>query len=156
MNENLVKVLQHIGEGCELDFTENAKAYYHDWYMNLEPSIHAKRLDTYSLRLMMLLAINNLKSVIDQETAEHATALCDWQLEVRKLHDPIDAESNIAKMEEKIRRCLKKSPLKDWELKRKTGANRAGLWVYDTAMRNLRKADEISWTKTKRQWIYVQ
>jgi hypothetical protein len=156
MTDNLIQVLKHVGEGIELDLTEDAKAFYHDWYMGLEQSIHAKRLDTYSMRLMMLIAINNLKSTIDLETVEHATALCDWQLEVRKLHDPIDAESNIAKMEEKIRRCLKKNPLKDWELKRKTGANRVGLWVYDTAKRNLQKAGEIDWNMTQKQWIYIQ
>lgn len=156
MRDNLIEVLRHVRGGLGLDFTENAKKFYHEWYMNLEQSIHAKRLDTYSLRLMMLLAINSLKSIIDRKTVEHATALCDWQLEVRKLHDPIDAESNIAKMEEKIRRALKKGPLKDWELKRKTGANRDGLWVYDTAKRNLQKAKEIDWDKSKKQWIFIQ
>ena len=156
MKGNLLKVLRHVGDGLELDITEDAKAFYHDWYMSLEQSIHAKRLDTYSLRLMMLLAVNSLKSIIDKETVEHATALCDWQLEVRKLHDPIDAESNIAKMEEKIRRCLRKTPLKDWELKRNTAANRDGLWVYDTAKKNLQKAGEIDWEKTNKQWIYIR
>ena len=39
-----------------------------------------------------MLAVNNLKGEVDEETIRKAIALCDWQLEVRKLCDPIDAE----------------------------------------------------------------
>jgi hypothetical protein len=39
--------------------------------------------------------------------------LCDWQLAVRKLHDLIDADNKIAKMEEKIRRVLSNGPKKE-------------------------------------------
>ena len=108
------------------------------------------------MRLMMLLAANNLKNSIDLEVAEQATALCDWELEVRKLHDPIDADSGIAKMEEKIRRQLKRGPLKDRELKQKTGAYRSGLWFYDTALKNLRRASEVARNKRDRTWFYLE
>jgi hypothetical protein len=62
-----------------------------------------------SLRLMMLLAVNNLKNEIDTETVNHAIDLCNWQLEVRKMYDPIDADNAIAKVEVAIRRYLGKS-----------------------------------------------
>jgi len=156
MESNLVKILKHVGNGLELDIDPDARVFYHNWYMNLERSIHARRLDTYSLRLMMLLAVNNLKTSIDLEVAQQATALCDWELEVRKLHDPIDADTSIAKMEEKIRRQLKRGPLKDRELKQKTGAYRAGLWFYDTALNNLRRAAEVAWNKRNRTWMYLE
>jgi hypothetical protein len=156
MEENLLQVLRHVGDGMELDIAPDARDTYHDWYMNLEPSVHAKRLDTYSLRLMMLLAINNLKSEIDLETVVQAIALCDWQLDIRKTHDPIDADNKSAKMEEAIRRTLRRGPCKDYELKQKTNANRHGLWIYDMAVKNLRKANEIGWDKNNKKWVSIQ
>lgn len=152
MRTQLVKILQHVGAGLELDLTPEAKKFYHKWYMNLEPSVHSKRLDTYSLRFMMLLAVNNLKSEIDLETARHATDLCNWQLAIRKINDPIDADSNISKMEERIRRVLKqRGPLKDGYLKQYVNARKYGLWVYGSALRNLQNADEVSRNRTTKE-----
>ena len=82
-------------------------------------SVHSRRLDTYALRLMPLLAVNDMKTAIDVETVRKAIFLCDWQLEVRKLHDPIDADNALAKMEEKIRRTVRGNDgLKDWQIKK--------------------------------------
>jgi hypothetical protein len=158
IKENLVQVLRHVGEdGVELDFTPEAKELYQSWYMGMEDSIHAKRLDTYSLRFMELLAVNNLKTVIDVETVRQATALCDWQFDVRKIFDPIDADSKAAVMEEKIRRHLRQGSLSDRDLKRNTNAHKAGLWFYDMALKNLRRANEVGWSKKTKQWfIYEQ
>ena len=66
---------------------------------------------------MALLAVNNLKGEVDEETIRKAIALCDWQLEVRKLYDPIDAEGKVARMEEGIRRVLHKGARKENNLK---------------------------------------
>ena len=120
--------------------------------MNMSESVNAKRLDTYSLRLMMILAANNLKHEIDLETARQATALCDWQLQVRKRYDPIEAESTIAHMEEKIRRHLATGPLRDRELKQKTSYNKKGLWVWESATKNLQRANEIVFNKQRGVW----
>ena len=156
MKKNLDRVLQHAGNFSELNITEQAKEIYHQWYLNLEPSVHARRLDGYALRFMILLAINNLKNEIDTETVNDAIALCDWQLQIRKLHDPIDADSEIAKMEERIRRALNQGALKDRDLKRKTGAYRSGLWVYNSALKNLQKGQEIGWDKKNKQWFLAE
>jgi hypothetical protein len=157
LKKNLGEVLRHVGGHSELDMTPSAKRLYHSWYMDGERSIHAKRLDTYALRLMSLLAVNDLKNEVDEETIKKVIALCDWQLQVRKLHDPIDADNKVARMEEKIRRQLKsRGPLKDWELKQKVNANRAGLWVFDTAKKNLERANEIAWIKESKKWRLVR
>lgn len=154
MKNNLKKVLNHIGEdSLELDFTPDAKGLYHNWYMNMEDSVHSKRLDTYSLRFMELLAVNNFKDVIDSEIVQHAIALCDWQFEVRKIYDPIDADSKAAVMEEKIRRYLKQGPLSDRDLKRNSNAHKAGLWFYEMAIKNLGKANEVGWDKKSKRWF---
>ena len=72
-----------------------------------------------------------------------------------KLYDPIDADNSIAKMEEKIRRQLKRRALKDAQLKQRVNANRAGLWAYKSAMDNLKRAGEIGWNNKKKRWFYL-
>jgi len=151
----LEEILKHVGGFMELEITESAKAIFHEWYMNTERSVHAKRLDTYAMRLMSLLAVNKLKNEVDEETVRNVIKLCDWQLEVRKLHDPIDADSVIAKMEEKLRRQLKSKAMKEYQLKQSVNANRAGLWVFNTALNNLKKAGEIGWSKKKKRWKHI-
>jgi hypothetical protein len=47
-------------------------------------------------------------------------------------------------------------PLKDWELKRKTGANRTGLHVYTTALGNLKRASEVGKDKDTKQWFLIR
>jgi hypothetical protein len=153
MRDNLVEILRHVGNGITLDLDPAAHEIYEDWYLNLEQSVHAKRMDTYSLRLMQLLAINERKNVIDVETVENTIALCDWQMEIRSVHDPIDADSKIAKMEIQIRRVLGRGPRKDRELKQGTNAARSGLWFYNSALKNLRVAGEINWNKKDKTWF---
>jgi len=152
LRKELKDVLSHVRNGLELQITEDAKLIYHDWYMNLERSIHTKRLDTYALRLMVLIAVNNRKNLVDTEVVKQAIALCDWQLEVRRIHDPIDADNNVAKMEEKIRRVLSKKSRTDRELKQYTNARQAGLWFFDTAKKNLQRSQELRWNKKERVW----
>lgn len=149
----LGQVLKHVGEGLVLDFAPEASAFYEKWYARMEKTEHARRLDTYSMRLAMLLAVNDLKPVIDLETIQHATALCDWQLEIRRIHDPIDADSKMAQMEERIRRTLRQhGPLRERELKRYVSANRAGLWFYAKAADNLRNCGEIEYNAKRREY----
>lgn len=152
MRKNLIDCLKHVGSGLELELTKNAYALYASWYENIETSIHAKRLDTYSLRLMMLLSVNNLIDKIDAEIVKQAIKLCNWQLVVRKLHDPVDADTKIGQMEEKMRRLLNQDPLSDRELKRRTNYNRYGLWYFDSARKNLQRHHEIEWNKESKKW----
>lgn len=153
----LGKVLRSLGDGAtvELDVTPSARMLYQDWYMGLERSVHAKRLDTYALRLMILLAVNELRQEIPEDIVRKATALCDWQLAVRKLHDPIDADNKIAATEEKIRRLLRIDPRTDRDLKRGIHVERFGLWFYDTAIGNLQKAKEIKRDKVSQKWVLI-
>ena len=72
-------------------------------------------------------------------------SLCDWQLLVRSLYDPIDADNGIAKMEEKIRRQLAMGPKTERQLKQNTNAHRSGIWFFETARKNLERAKEIVW-----------
>ena len=148
-------IIDHVGKFKELRISDEAKDIYHKWYMSLEGSVHSKRLDTYAMRLMALLAANELKAIVDVDIVHKAIRLCNWQLDVRQLYDPIDADNFIATMEQKIRKHLRVEPLKDYILKRKVNANRAGLWIYETAINNLTKAKEII-MKKKKTWYLLE
>ena len=81
-------------------------------------------------------------------------ALMNWELAVRRRHDPIDAENKTAQMEEKIRRALEGGPMKDYELKQKVHGNRAGIWIYNTAKDNLANEGELLEDKgAKMVWL---
>jgi hypothetical protein len=137
----LRQIIDHVNVHRELTFTPDARAIFDNWYMALERSIHSKRLDTYALRLMALLAVNDLKPEVDVETVNQVIALCDHQYHVRQLHDPVDADNEVAKLEEKIRRVLKATGgLGERELKRRLHVSQKGLWFYSMAKKNLQAA----------------
>jgi hypothetical protein len=156
IKQNLLDCLRHVGSGLELDFTDRAYAQYSSWYKNMSTSLHAKRLDTYSLRLCMLLAVNNLMPKIDAMIVKQAIALCDWQLEVRKQYDPVDADNKTAQMEAKIRRVLARSPLKSRELKQSVNYGRYGIWIFDTALKNLQRANEVEYNRKTKQFCLLE
>jgi hypothetical protein len=120
--------------------------------MNLDRSIHAKRLDTYALRFMILLAVNEGRFKVDSAIVSKVTELMNWQLRVRQIHDPIDAEGKLAVIEQKIRRILISGPKTERELKRFSHADRMGLWFFTNALNNLTRAREVSFDKTTKMW----
>jgi hypothetical protein len=144
----LGNVLRLANEVREMPVTPEARKIFDNWYLNLPQSIHARRLDTYALRLMPLLAINDSKREVDVGTVRKAIALCDHQLQLRMLYDPIDADNKIAIVEEKIRRVLRsRGPLNAWALKKAVHVERIGLYTFETAKANLMRAKELAFDK---------
>ena len=144
----LSAVLDHAAKHPVMPIADAARDIYDDWYMNRPASIHGKRLDTYALRFMSLLAVNDLKSEVDVETMRKVIALCDLQHHVRQLHDPVDADNVVASLEEKIRRTLRaKGKASNRELKRILHPERTGLWAYKVAFKNLTDEKEIGFGK---------
>lgn len=152
MRSDLRRILNAAYITPELDVTPAAHAIYKEWYLNLEQSVHTKRLDTYALRFMILLAVNSEKSEIDKTIVQNVIDLMNWQLQARRLHDPIDADSTIAKIEEKIRRILKAQPRTEYEIKRAVHYSRIGTWAFSNAIRNLTKSNEIQFDKSTNRW----
>ena len=152
LEERLRKVIRHARCHGELRITHQARELYHRWYMNLERSVHAKRLGTYAMRFMILLAVNEYRNEIDETTVENTIQLMDWQLAVRKRFDPIDSDNAVAGLEEKVRRVLSSGPKTDKEIKQSTNANRVGLWFYSMAIKNLSGSDEIKRNKKTKRW----
>jgi len=150
-------IFQFVGEYREIALSKKAEIMFQDWYINMSRSIHAKRLDGYALRLMLLMAINLKAREIDKEIVSNAIELVDWQLLMRQAYDPIDADNASAKMEAKIRRALEaKGPLYERELKQWTNAHRAGLWLYSIALGNLRRGKEIILGRKDRKYRLVK
>jgi len=140
-----------------MPISPNGLRIYDEWYHNLESSVHTKRLDTYAMRIMPLLAINEMKDAIDEDIVAKTIELMNWQLQVRKLNDPIDADNEMAKMEEKIRRILKtKGPLTTKQIKDNSNAYRKGIWYFDKSMGNLERFGEIGICKESHKWEIIK
>jgi hypothetical protein len=138
-----------------LDATPEAKTEWEAWYKALPSSEHAKRLDTIGFRLMPLLAFSSGKEIVDIETVRDVIAILDYELKVRAVNDPIDADNSIAKMEKSIRRQLEhRGPLSDRNLRKFTNAARAGEGIFQIALRNLQKAHDIQ--SKNDQWVLVE
>jgi hypothetical protein len=138
----------------EMHLTAAAREMFDRWYLALPQTVHAKRIDTYALRLMPLLAVNDRKTEVDADTVSKVIALCDHQVRVRQLYDPVDTDNVVAGVEEKIRRHLRaKGPLGDRDLKRAVHAPRIGLWMYNQAKTNLIKAREIRFDKAEKVYF---
>jgi hypothetical protein len=123
--------------------TPGALACFRTWYDAREGSIFERRLDTYGHRLMLLLAATTGRAEIDEDLARRVVALLRYQLEVRREVDPVDAESLIAGLEEKIRRALARGALKGRDLKKRVHYERVGVWAWEQAVGNLRRTGEL-------------
>lgn len=154
----LYKILNFVGVFRELDITKNARGLFHEWYMNRPSSVHSKRLDGYALRFMELFAANRMVDTIDEAIVNNAIELMDWQFETRQLYDPIDADNEKAKMEEKIRRALvvRNKSLTESQLKQATNANRTGLWIYKMGVKNLLDSGEIVFNRKTKIWSSME
>jgi len=120
------------------DITPKAKARWSEWYESARPSEHAKRIDTIGFRLMPLLAITNDSEIIDEAVMDIVLSILDYEITIRRLTDPIDADDRIARLEQKITRTLKaRGPLTRRDLIRHTNARRDGLWAFDKAISHL-------------------
>jgi hypothetical protein len=139
-----------------LRLDDDAMQAWEVWYAAMPRTIHSRRLDTYGMRLMILLSLSrgDLNSV-SADTVRRVCALLDHQLALRQEYDPIDAETTMARMEEQIRRALRaKGPLTNRDLRRFTNAGRVGLWIFEQAKANLRDAKDIKFAA--KRWMLMQ
>ncbi len=136
-----------------LRLTPDAFEHWRVWYEALEDSVYANRLDTIGLRLMMLLAITSGRVTVDETTVQAVVALLDYELAVRKLLDPIDADNAVARMEERIRRALQRGRLKKRDLARQVHAHRSGTWVFNSAIKNLIAEGEVATKGGREFWL---
>jgi hypothetical protein len=152
-NEVIERNLQPIRDRIErqlvrlpvkFDPTGEAREAWDAWYKTPRSSTHATRLDTIGFRLLALIALTTDKTEIDAETVQVVCEILDYELKVRMLTDPIDADSVIARLEEAVRRNLSaKGKLTKNQLRRATNADKYGIWAFDQALKNLIGAKDI-------------
>jgi len=146
MRKKLIEILSGIPKGgFKLDINEDAREIFDAWYLSDEShkSPLSKRLGTYGLRLMILLAVNEGVSTINAQISENVVKLLQWQLQIRRECDVIDAETNTAKVEELTRRALSRGPLNPRELKQRVHYSRYGIYIFQLAIDNLTKSEEV-------------
>ncbi len=136
----------------EMVFDPEAEAVLQDWYMKLSSSVHERRLEVYGLRLCILLEVSQGETRrITRETALAVRDILEYELAVRRLYDPIDADNAIARVEESIRRVLATyGPMRERDLKRRVNYQRVGIWAYNTALENLLKSGEVRFNSSKK------
>jgi hypothetical protein len=142
----------------ELQFEPEAERILQDWYLSLPDSVHTRRLETYGLRLCILLELSQGETRrITKETALAVKDLLNYELAVRRLYDPIDADNAIARLEESIRRVLATyGPLTERDLKRRVAYQRAGVWVFNQALDNLLRSKEVRFLSDKRRMALAE
>lgn len=89
----------------------DAHAAWEQWYHNLPREEYARRLDAIGFRLLILFTFMCDKPIADLETVERVTALLNYERAARREFDSINADSKIARMEERVRRLLAAGPL---------------------------------------------
>lgn len=138
--------------------TEEALSLWKQWYEQMPRNVYSRRLDAYGWRLMMLLQLSQgLFQPIDVDTVERVIKLLDWQLALRELYDPVDAENLSAKMEQLILRNLRRrGPLTKRDLQRFTNASKYGIWIFQQALENLQKNGDIRWHKASGTFYAVE
>jgi len=155
--DNIARMINLVGDFLEMDLNNDALVLWSEWYHRLERSEHTKRLDTYGLRLMPLLALNEGETTVTRPIVEKVIEILDWQKGVREQLDPIDADNSIAIMEEKIRRVLKRGPLGLRELQKRTNAHRVGSFIFNKALSNLSsgRLPEVRYIPANKTWEIV-
>jgi hypothetical protein len=157
LRDDLIDTLSAIDGAYEASHTpmrmtlsDEALRLWQAYYEGQERTVHARRLDTYGLRLMILLAITEGElHQIEAPIVERVIKLLKWQLAIRRAHDPADAENQIAEMEELIKRRLAANPLTRRELQRAVNYSRSGIWVFNTALENLQGDLQVGYSKER-------
>jgi len=157
LKDDLRSILKLVDDlsanGCfYMPLTPEALDIFEKWYFKQPDSVFSTRLDTYGHRLMLLLAINEGLRVVTLEIAEKTVKLLKYQYDARVFADPIDADSTIARLEERIRRLLTQGSLSKRELERRGNKSRYGIWAWEQAIKNLKTAGEISWDHKRKEF----
>jgi hypothetical protein len=148
LQDRLQKVLGFVKDlvhtGCfALPIDPQAEAIFEQWYHTTQGSIFSKRLDTYGHRLMVLLAANAMQDRVTSEVADQTVTLLRYQLAARQQADPIQADTQVARIEEKIRRLVGAGGISKRSLEQLGHKTRAGSYLWNIAVKNLEKDGEI-------------
>lgn len=151
----LGKVVELSSNGpYHMPIASEAVDIFEKWYFGRPDSVVSTRLDTYGHRLMLLMTINEGLEVVTPEVAERTVKLLNYQFAARLHADPVDADTLLAKIEERIRRTLRQTgTLSKRELERRCSKHRWGIGLWNRAISNLKAAGEITWDHRRKLYI---
>jgi hypothetical protein len=137
--------------------TPEALGIWSEFYQTIPRTVTGTRIDSIGLRLAMLMALSAHKTEIDADVIQAAIEIARWQLAVRDEVMPVEADNAIAAMEQRIKRVLQaRGPQRARELKKLVNAHRAGLWVFETALKNLMSANEVRYEPRNRVYAFLE
>ena len=154
IRESLYSIYDFVVSNPKIYIDSIADAGYTEWYHSLPDSEYVNRLDGYALRLMLLYAISNKKTKVNIGMVNDVCELCNWQLIVRKLYAPFDADTQLAKLELKLIKRLELHDHTDREFKKIVKPEKYGFGVYNRALKNLVEARVIEKYKSGKTWKY--
>lgn len=138
------------GTPYSMRITPEAMQLFSDWYFSQENSLFDKRVDSYGHRLLILMALNNLSELVTLDIAKQTIELLRYQVNARRLADPIDADTKIAKLEENVRRALEDNNMTKAQLAQRCNRRRVGIFIWNKALDNLIKSGEVEYDTTER------
>jgi hypothetical protein len=155
LRENTLSAIRFARTVREYDLTPAANAIYDHWYRHEldHKSLHNVRLDAHALRFMLLLAVSREVTKIEESIVEDAIRLANWQHRVRQLYDPLDADNEMARVEIRIRRALSTGSKTGRELQQITHAQRSGIWIWRSALENLRLNEEVFYDSATKKYM---
>jgi hypothetical protein len=137
--------------------TPEALDAWSEFYKAIPRTVTGTRIDSIGLRLAMLIALSAHKTEIDTDVIKAAIEIAKWQLAVRDEVMPVEADNAIAAMEQRIKRVLQaRGPQRVRELKKLVNAHRAGLWVFEAALKNLMSANEVRYEPRNRVYAVLE
>lgn len=127
----------------KLTVKSTARAMYDRWYLEQNSTDYTKRIEDYGLRLLMLLSLNECEEEIYGRIVNQATALLNWQIEVREAYAPNEAETLVARIEGSIRNALRNGPLRKRDLENACHKHRFGTEYWNKTLNGMLHGGEL-------------
>ena len=127
-----------------ISLSETAIDHYFEWekeILTMDVKIQ-NRLNTYTLRLALLLAASTKQHIITSDLMDVAIKTMQWQKHVREEFRIEDCGNGVALFESKIKNQLKKGVMTEKWLKNRLEhhINKHGIYFYEKALTNLERA----------------
>jgi hypothetical protein len=140
-----------------VSFTREARLLWTTWYTDFRRRANASetgaRVDTYGLRLCVLLAVCDGSTRITPRVVEAVIDMLEWQLVVRAQYFPTIADNATAALEQKIRKVLARAPgqwFKRKDVYHLINGSRVGTNSFDRALEGLTRNSDIEKRTTPR------
>lgn len=103
------------------------------------------RLDTYQLRLLMIMALSEKTTRITRDMVYRSIALMEWQKNVRRVYQPEEYQTMLAKIQGVMKKTIERYPGISWKslLSRIRAARKWDTEILNKAMDGLIKSRQV-------------